>query len=162
MSTNRDKATKRAFVLIANDNSQTHFSWRLHKKRKFESESNAAALSCKTIKSLRRRLQPVKKTDPRKAVFQNVVFRTDHAAVVFVIHIFPPFVIPTLGHRTLVRRRWNSLVLEDSLADPWRFVSGVQRDNIDFGKAFRDLLVDAVERRAVVQVPGMYKSPTIS
>ena len=89
-------------------------------------------------------------------IMQQLVFRTNHAVVILVIHIVPPRQSVFFGHRTFVSGGKNSSTVEDSFADPGCFVGAVCHHGFVFWVLLAKPVIKWVKGYAVMDISGGY------
>ena len=89
-------------------------------------------------------------------ITQKQIFRANHAVIVFVIDIRPPF-MPAL-HRlwTLVSGGQHPVVVKNLLADMGRVVGGIGYNRFNFRESLRHLVIHVVEGCAVMDIAGCH------
>ena len=87
-------------------------------------------------------------------IMQRTVLRADHIIKVFVIHIRPPGMAVLFAFGTGITSGKNAAALEDSLADPGRFVGAVCYNGFVFGVVSAQFIIQRIKRDTVVDIAG--------
>ena len=88
------------------------------------------------------------------AVCQELIFRADHAVIVFIINILPPLVPAFHRHGTLVGSGQHPAIGEHFFADVWSFVCGIRHNGLNFRKGLCHFVINIIKRHTVVDVAG--------
>ena len=88
------------------------------------------------------------------AVSQGLVFRTDHAVVVFIIDVSPPGMSALSGHGTLVSSGQHPAIIKHFPADVRGLAGSVCHHGLCLGKGLGQFVVDIIKRHAVVDIAG--------
>lgn len=88
------------------------------------------------------------------AVGKGLVFRTNHAVVVFIIDISPPGMSASHGHRELVSSGQHPAIIKYFLADVRGLVRGVCHHGFYIGKRLAQFVVKIIKCHAVVDIAG--------
>lgn len=89
-------------------------------------------------------------------IFEDLVFRANHAIIEFIIDILPPFVAALHRHGTFADCGKDSAIIKYLLADMGRLVSRICSDAFCFRKGFCYLVIYLIKGCAVVNIAGCY------
>ena len=90
----------------------------------------------------------------RCGIFQNLIFRTDHTIIEFIINILIRPEIAIFAHRALVRKNGNALAFEDFSSDFGRFVACIHHNIFDLWKFFDQPVIIQFKSHAVMDISG--------
>ena len=88
----------------------------------------------------------------RCRIFQNLIFRADHAII--NILIWPEIAIFAIW--TLVRKNRSALAFEDFASDCRRFVARIHHNIFDLWKFFDQAVIIQLKNHAVMDISGCY------
>src|SRR5699024_2544951 len=86
------------------------------------------------------------------AVGQSLVLGAEYTVIVFVIHIFPPFVAAFLGLRPLVGGGQHTSVFKYLFADMRSFVGGIGNNRLYFREVRCHTVIHFIKRHAVMYI----------
>ena len=87
-------------------------------------------------------------------VCQRLVFRADHAVIVFIINILPPLVSALHRHGALVGGGQHPAIIKYFFANVWSFVCGIRHNGLNFRECLYHFVINVIESHAVVDVAG--------
>ncbi len=88
------------------------------------------------------------------AVGQDVVFRADHAVIIFIIDVRPPGMSAFHRHGPLVGSRQYPAIPEYLFADMRGLVGSVRHHCLNLWKRLNQFVVNIVKRHAVMDISG--------
>lgn len=91
-----------------------------------------------------------------RTVCKRMVLGTNHAIVILIVYILPPFVSAVHGHRPFVSCTENAVVIKNLLANMGSFVCAVGYNGFYLGKSFGHFFIYVIECYAIMYVAGSY------
>ena len=96
------------------------------------------------------------------AVGQSLVLGAEYTVIVFVIHIFPPFVAAFHGLRPLVGGGQHTSVFKYLFADIRSFVGGIGNNRLYFREVRCHTVIHFIKRHAVMYISRGKSNATLS